>query len=615
MCGITGFFSPEKDINTSKYYNSHLLIKHRGPDDEGFVSLFDWEIKVYKGDDTIAHFQNHEHINSVKYSRLILGHRRLSIIDLTHQGHQPFYDEEKNFFLVYNGELFNYVELKDELEKYGYKFLTNSDTEVVLKSYIHWGNDAFNKFNGMWAIAIFDKKKNCLVLSRDRFGIKPLYYSLIDGVLCFSSEMKFLQSFIDKKLTLNNKSIREYIDECLLNHSPQTFWSEIKELEPAYILTFQNSKVSVNKYWDYSPAMADYSEREALDKFEAFFEDSLKLRMRSDVEVGTLLSGGLDSSLIVCTLYKLGLIKEHNFKSFSAVFEDERFSEKKYIDETINKTGLMPYFVYPKAEELEDYLDKLLYHIEEPFRSLSVYSQFLIYRKIRGETNVKVVLNGQGADELFGGYTYHYNYLFGSLLKKIKIRKLLQEIKLFKNNRGIKSSTIIVDTLKNMIKSLCCSNYFNSATFNELKGSALREYLKYDDRNSMAFGIEARVPFLDYRLVEFAFSLDEKYKINNFVNKRIEREYAKGIIPEEIINRKDKMGFISPQEEWQRKEIKDNLFEIYPIISSLSSIRIPKNKLRVLKKYQDYLRGKNNDWGYAWRVYCLYRWMKVNKVI
>lgn len=613
MCGITGFFSPEKEIETSKYYGSHLLVKHRGPDDEGFIVLDKGILEQHKGDDTITYFENLRNINSVKSSKLILGHRRLSIIDLSHQGHQPFTDKSKRYYIVYNGEIFNYLELKDELKKYGYTFCTNSDTEVVLTAYIQWGDKAFNKFNGMWAIAIYDAKEGSIILSRDRFGVKPLFYSMVDGVLYFASEMKFLISFVPHKFSVNHGSVNAYIKRSLVSYSRETFWNEIHELEPAHFLTFRNKKVNISCYWDYEPRVEYYSEDDAIEKFSLIFNDSLKLRMRSDVEVGTLLSGGLDSTTIVCALHNLGLIKNGSFKSFSAVFEDERFSERRFIDETIKSVNIKPYSIYPKAEDLSKYINKLLYYAEEPFRSLSMYSQFMIYEKIKADTDVKVVLNGQGADELFGGYTNHYYSLFAHLLRRLKVKKMLREMNLFHLNKGVLYRNITKQTLKQFLQSLFQYNYFNNVTFLELKRSALREYLKYDDRTSMAYGIEARTPFLDYRLVEFAFSLDVGFKIDNFVNKRIERQYAKNFVPEAIINRTDKMGFVSPQEVWQKNELREQLVECFNEIRQgyLSDIL---NVRDLSRRYNLYKEGRFNDWAYIWRIYCFYKWAKLNMI-
>lgn len=610
MCGITGFFSPSNPINTARYYAAHSLVRHRGPDDEGFVATVNGVLTSFRGDDTISFFHALSHIETVNNSTLVLGHRRLSIIDLTYQGHQPFFDPERNFCIVYNGEIFNYIELRDELKAQGVVFQTHADTEVVLHAFISWGTAAFNKFNGMWAAAIYDVRRAKLVLTRDRFGIKPLFYSIHKGTLSFGSEMKFLHAFAGRTFAVNESSVRNYLDRNLLNHSDATFWSGISELEPGHFLEFSGSGTHIQQYWTYRPAATVLSVDDAVDKFTHLFEDSLKLRMRSDVEVGTLLSGGLDSTTIVCALNKLGYVGDHNFKTFSAVFADERFTEKPYIDKTTADVSVQPYFVCPRPEDVDADLMRLLYHIEEPFRSLSVYSQFLIYHMIKRETGVKVVLNGQGADELFGGYRPHYFYFFAELAKKARIAQLTREMLLYRKYRGDKTLSLLKGTIRQWLAALGTPNFFNVMTFRELSFSALREYLKYDDRNSMAFGIEARVPFLDYRLVQFAYSLDARFKINGFVNKRIVREYARAMVPAPILERKDKMGFVSPQEFWQKNELAKLFADEFAGIKAHGLFDF-LDVGKLVSTYNAYRDGSNNDWGYIWRIFCLSRWKKV----
>lgn len=610
MCGITGFFSPKTPIRTTRYYAAHSLISHRGPDDEGFVASSDNMIMAFKGDDTIAEFQELAHINTVANSNIILGHRRLSIIDLSSHGHQPFSNESERYFIVYNGEIFNYLELRVELINAGYRFRTSSDTEVVLNAYMHWGVEAFNKFNGMWALAIYDNKEKELILCRDRFGIKPLFYLIENNALIFASENKFIRSFIDHSFKLNKNIFTAYLEKCLINHSLETFWDNINELEPAHYFVYSCIKKTINRYWNYNPAIVSYSHNDAIDKFTTLFEDSLKLRMRSDVEVGTLLSGGLDSTTIVCALNRLGFINNNNFRSFSAVFSEEKFSEKKFIDETVEQNSLDAHFIYPKPELLDEYIDKLLLHVEEPFRSLSVYSQYLIYEHIQEKTSVKVVLNGQGADELFGGYTVHYHYLFVELIRRGKLGQLINELTKYCKNRKVTPASAFKQILGLARHRFPEKDYFNRMTFKELSFSAMREYLKYDDRTSMAFGVEARVPFLDYRLVEYAYSLDTTYKISNFENKKILRDYSRKIIPPIVAERTDKMGFVSPQEKWQQSVLKDNINvaitqfpdDIYPMIKDIRT------------EYLKYGHTTAN-WDKYWRVYCAYKWLQLNKVV
>jgi asparagine synthase (glutamine-hydrolysing) len=348
----------QKEIDAKKFYDAHLLLKHRGPDDEGFVIESGGVFQACKGDDTMEYFQNLPHIRNFEMGCLALAHRRLAIIDLTHRAHQPLSDEKREYWIVYNGEVYNFAELKKELEGEGFIFSSNSDTEVVLKVYMHWGIDGFKKFIGMWAFAIYDKKQNRIVLSRDRFGMKPLFYSFQNGVLYFASEIKFIKAFARAECTLNNIAVTAYLKDFSVNYSEETFWNEIKILEPGKTLVFQNSSLHIQSYWDYEPKTnARCAEGEALERFAYLFEDSLKLCMVADVKVGGLLSGGLDSSTIVGALHKLGLVRPGDFHSFSAVFakeHEQEFSEKKYIEEMARMHNFTAHFVYPQAEKAEE---------------------------------------------------------------------------------------------------------------------------------------------------------------------------------------------------------------------------------------------------------------------
>lgn len=606
MCGITGCFSSESVIDVKGYYNAHLKIRHRGPDDEGFSYILNKQLLLAKGDDTIDEFNNLTHIDNIGSSNLVMGHRRLSIIDLSPSGHQPMFDQDSNFSLVFNGEIFNYIELRKELISLGHVFQTKTDTEVVLKSFIEWGKDSFNKFNGMWAIAIYSKIDNSLILSRDRFGIKPLYYFIENDIIYFASEMKFIRSYVQREFNINLSSVNDYIYKMKVNHKSTTFWEEIYELLPGHNLYFKNGRYSVSKYWKYEPKLIQYKDK-AVNIFSDIFEDSLKLRMRSDVGVGSLLSGGLDSTTIVSSLHKNGLANSSDYKVFSAIFEEKQYSEKEYIEDTCKQLGIKADYVHPTPKCALDNLNNILFYMEEPFRSLSIISQFLLYKEIRDNSNIEVILNGQGADEIFAGYNSNYFAFFASLISKFRLITFIRELKLFCVNRKVKKRVVFRSIIKPLLYSLLNKNYFNNYLFNQVKISALREYLKHDDRMSMAFSLETRVPFLDYRLVEFALSLDSKYKIDKFINKKIVRDYAKEIIPDSVLNRKDKMGFISPQESWQKNELKSEIGRAFDYIESNGLLNLDKDF--ILSKYKSYIDGKNNDWPFIWRVFCLYRWL------
>jgi len=624
MCGITGFFSFKNKVDTNKYYKAHLKISHRGPDDEGFIYKNSQnKIESLIGDDTVEELQStKEYLYTKEASSLICGHRRLSIIDLTSHGHQPIYFED--LYLVYNGEIYNYIELRDELKELGYIFETDSDTEVFLKAYHCWGIEAFNKFNGMWASAIYNKKEDTLLLTRDRFGIKPLYYSFSDNNFIFGSEIKFVASFMEE-LFANEQMVYEYLRFNYLDHSKQTLFKDIFQLEPNSYMIFSKKGIETKHYWK-------LGEKKDIDKkqIESYLNHSIELRMRSDVEVGSLLSGGIDSSTI------LGIINNKKysdkFQTFSAVFNEKAFSEKQYIDkfEAKNLT-LQKHFIYPNVNELIENIDEIIYTQEEPFRSLAVFSQHEIYKYIHQRTNVTVLLNGQGADEIFTGYTgYYYTYLL-ELLRRFDLKSFKREFKAFQKNRNLSTLLLIKQLIIHLIttfvqspdkykifnkkfkqiqkrskyKDLLKENLWQSLTF-----SALREYLRYEDRNSMKFSLESRLPFLDFTLVESAFSLDDSYKIRDGLSKVVLREIAEGKIPQETLDRKDKMGFVSPQEEWQKTILKEEFDKTFKEIAKEGIFKFI-NHQQIDDIYNRYRANNFNDWAFIWRIYCLYRWKKV----
>ncbi len=616
MCGITGFFSTQKPLNCSNYYPSHSLLRHRGPDDEGFSYLDDeGKVQFAKGDNTIDFFQSLPHIQKVERTQLILGQHRLAIIDLSEGGHQPIYFEYLT--MVFNGEIFNYKDLRTELETLGYSFRTQSDTEVLIKGFHRWGETVFNKLNGFWALAIFDNRSKTLTLSRDRFGIKPLFYHFENGKLYFSSEMKYIIAMARIGWKLNQNAVNDYLHHNKTSFSTTTFWEDIYELEPAHSMTIKagaGQAPQKKRYWNFQPTLIDRSPKRAFDEFTHLFEDSVRLRMQADVEVGSLLSGGLDSTTLVCTLQKLGFINHDNFKSFSGIHEEKQYTETSYIEDTVAKTGLKAAFIKTYPKRLAEDLPTLNLHIEEPFRSLAVYTQFLIYKHIRATSDVTVVINGQGADELFGGYNEQYRVLLAEYLSKFKLGKFTKELNFLRKYRPDTYKRIFrLNFIKMTGRAFATPNFFNQDGYNQVMVSPLREYFKYDDRNAMTYGIEARAPFMDYRLVEFGLSLDTKFKIDGSINKKIVRDYAAPLIPDSVRNRKDKMGFTTPQEAWQRDDniLKPSFDHTMEQIQNQQIFQIPDLK----KAYEAYQIKNKGDFYYFWRIYNLYHWCKTWKVI
>lgn len=609
MCGILGFFSKKKAITGRQYYMAHKQMENRGPDDEGFL-VFEDTIKHYRGGRTINKFGTYPHIQVNNSIFSIISHVRLSIIDLSYAGHQPFVSADERYAMVYNGEVYNYLQIRKELEKLGEKFNTDTDTEVVLKAYIKWGKNAFNKFNGMWAIAIWDRKNSELILCRDRFGIKPLFYYNDFDRFIFASDINSILEFLDS-YNADLNTVSGYLSECNICSDDRTFFEGIKEVLPGNYVVYKDNRAVKCKYWNYNPGYVKMNETEALEQFSQIFIDAVKIRMRSDVEVGSLLSGGLDSNTIVGTIGRLGLLN-NNYKTFSAIYKEKKYSEDNYIDKTVEKWKIQSNYIQITPEQILVTLPKAIKAAASPTRAIPMIIQYEIYHYIKNNSDIKVVLNGQGADELFGGYTDNYYTLFYSMLRSMKLCKLLKNARLFNvsRNRGIKE--IINQTLK-QCKSLQCKSpaneVFNRITFQQVTNTPLREYLMYDDRASMAWGIEARAPFMDYRLVEFAFVLDEQYKINSVNNKYIIRKYANGIVDKDILDRKDKMGFTSPQERWQKEVWKSKFDDTFERINTNGVFDFDKHAF-----YEDYINysgGGKIDWAYIWRIVCLREWMDV----
>lgn len=621
MCGITGFFSYKNKFDTKKYYEAHKKIAHRGPDDEGFLyKNEDNALEYLRGDDTIKELKNREHITTKGSSSLILGHRRLSIIDLSSHGHQPFIFE--NLSMVYNGEIFNYIELRDELKELGYIFETDGDTEVFLKAYHCWKFEAFNKFNGMWAAAIYDNNKDELILTRDRFGIKPLYYSIVDDNLIFGSEIKFVSSFFNEKI-INKKLVYAYLRYCYLEHTNETFIENINSLEEGTYLVYKKNEILKKRYY--------FIKKRENVNLKKSIDESIKLRMRSDVEVGALLSGGIDSSTLVCKIKDSGV---DSFKTFTADFKEKKFSERKYVEDILEQTQYEGHFIEINYEDILKNMEKIVYIHETPVRSMSVFLQYKIFEFIKNNTDVKVTLSGQGADEIFSGYTNDYYYYLISLILDIKISEFLKEFSLIQKKLNISKRELLKrcvityfrnklskkdkhgifrETFSQKYKISKFSNFFKNHLYRGISFSALKEYLRDEDKNSMYFSIESRLPYLDFNVVEEAFSLADDQYIKNAETKFTLREIAKEYIPKSIIERKDKMGFISPQEIWQKYELKEDFDKVFLDIKENGLFDFIDNN-RVFELYELYKQNKLDDWTLIWRFYCLYYYKKVWKV-
>lgn len=550
MCGISGIINfNSKAVQEADLQKMMLCQKHRGPDDQ---STF---------------------IND----NMGLGFVRLSILDLSMAGRQPMTDKSERYNIVFNGEIFNYVELKEELTEKGISFNSNTDTEVLLNMYILYGKECLHKLNGMFAFAIYDNVSKVFFAARDRYGVKPFYYYKSDEEFIFASEIPSILSVYKIKNELNERAVLDYLAFNRTDQNNTTFFKNIYKLQHGHCITIENNNVKIEKWYDLKTRIAANETKN--DDYLSLLTDAIKIRMRSDVPVGVCLSGGLDSSSIASILVKkLGYNKIH---TFSAIYEKhQRADESKFID-MLSPFLQNMHYVTPNNESLLKDLEHFVEIHAEPIPSTGPYAQYCVMRLAKND--VTVTLDGQGADEALAGYHYFYGFFFKDLLRKFKLVKLAKEMyyytKTHKSLYGIKTFVFFLLPKKLKTKSRISEKTYINKKFvervNKKETSSITEHLyasnslvealinhfeyklehllKWNDRNSMAFSIESRTPFLDFRLVEFTLANSANNVINKGYTKSILRESLKNILPEKIRMRKDKIGFATPQDEWFRK--------------------------------------------------------------
>lgn len=574
MCGIAGIINRNGRVADKALLEAMVSVqRHRGPDDCGtFIS-----------------------------GSAGLGHARLSIIDLSMSGHQPMANEDSTVLVIHNGEIYNYLELRTELKSLGHIFRSGTDTEVIVHAYEEWGEDCIKHFNGMWAFAALDLRKRELFCSRDRLGVKPFYYFADKETFIFASEIKAVLKHPGTTRAANDRAIFRYLSSGYgyMDTSEETFFEGVKQLKSAHFMKvpLNGEAILQKRYWDIDPGKARPAgtEKEVARRFNDIFTDAVRLRLRSDVPVGVSLSGGLDSSSIASVAS--GLMGDQMLETFSSCFDDPDYDERQYIQPVLDGTRSKANFIFTKSDDVFADLEEIMWHQEEPYSTLSIFPQWHVMRKAK-EAGVKVLLNGQGGDELLGGYHKYYFYLFADLLRSLKFPSAAREIALYREKNGgagvfgpvygILMSYILPDFLKRIRRRLGREvpsylnrdfagrfgadtvpverkfrSILNNDLYNALKISPLPSLLHIDDRSSMAHSIESRAPFLDYRLVEFAFSLGPEYKIHNGMTKYILRSSMKGRLPEKVLSRRDKMGFVTPLDKWFATALKDKVRDIF----------------------------------------------------
>lgn len=633
MCGIAGLVtSGQVSISSDRLGQLSHSIAHRGPDGLGFLS---WS--------PAAGVRASEQPQSLDRAAVVLLHRRLAILDLTAAAAQPMTDADIRYCITFNGEIYNYLELKSELIGCGHCFQSSSDTEVLLTAFAQWGLAALPRLTGMFAFAIWDAYAHKLFLVRDPFGIKPLYYSVYDGHFVFASEISALLKFRGQRPKINPQSAYYYLHNGHTDHTSETLYKDIHQVPPGHYLTVsfeQPHQYQIERYWSLDlQTSLDISFSEATQYLREQFLQNIQLHMRSDVPVGAALSGGIDSSAIVAAIHHQGLAPQ--LHAFSYIPNDPSLSEESWVNLVGQHTDTTIHKVTASPTELVDDLDTMIARQGEPFASTSIYAQYRVFQKAR-EIGIKVMLDGQGADELLGGYRPYLAARLASLLARGEFGQalgFLQRASQLSNSGkkylmtralGLLLPSWLEEPAKLLVGRQASLPWLNKQWLDRwdiqplpsrlnrsssvlweqlhraLSVTSLPMLLRYEDRNSMAHSIESRVPFLTPDLAQFVFSLPEEFIINSDgTSKHIFREAMRGIVPDTILDRRDKVGFATPEQAWIQQL--RPWFET--VLTSETAYQMPMFNLpRIHQEFDAIMAGKQAFDFRIWRWANLIRW-------
>lgn len=570
MCGIAGIVSPS-GFDLQLLISMTHTVKHRGPDGFGVV-YFD-----FHSEGPGECFHDRDGIPASENPTLGFGARRLAILDLSEMGNQPMQIENGRLWITYNGEIYNYVEVRAELESLGHRFRGGTDTEVILRAYRQWGPSCVEHFKGMWGLAIYDRNERKLFCSRDRFGIKPFYYFATPSLLLFASEIKQILEHPAVNREVDETVVFRYLAQGIQDYSEATFFSGIRQLPAGHSLHVDLSGATlamrVERYWELPIVEEPGAGDEAyVERFADLFHTAVREHLRSDVPVGSCLSGGLDSSSIVAAAASAD--RSTQIHAFSSCFDDPALDERPFIREMLSSAGLAAHWVFPKADGFWNDLSCLIWHQDEPVGGTSVYAQWCVMRAAR-QAGIPVLLDGQGGDELLCGYRKFYVFYLWHLLKHTHPRAISEGAS-WALGGGIRSWSAShakrylssSQKARRSIMSRVCSSAFLQRTQSfataqigpgrslqhrqkdDLIRYSLPSLLHYEDRNSMAHSVESRVPMLDHDLATFAVNCPPALKLRKGRTKWILREAMKGKLPERVRLRKTKLGFEAPQRAW-----------------------------------------------------------------
>jgi asparagine synthase (glutamine-hydrolysing) len=584
---------------------------------------------------------------------LAFGFRRLSILDLSITGHQPMSSRNGRHWIIFNGEIYNYVELREELKNFGYKFTSTSDTEVLLAGYSQWGSSLLNKLIGMFAFAILDLDKRALFLARDFFGIKPLYYTFKKNRFAFASEAKALLEMEHVERTVDPGAAYLYLRHGLTDHDETSLWRDIRKVPPAHFLEVpldSPDSIRPQRYWCLEPDRhLNISFSDAAVQLREMFLQNIRLHLRSDVPVGAALSGGIDSSAIVAAMRQVQRA-ELDLHTFTYLADDPVLNEEKWADLAGESTGATVHKTAFSADNLVNDIDSLIHALDEPFGSTSIYAQYCVFR-LAHQKHIKVMLDGQGADEMLGGYASYLSASLVSFLSQGSFAKsfsFLRQVWGRSDAGGAKvllraGSLVIPESFRSIGHNLIGADFvpawmnetwlakngvkprsvmsmaeldrkyaLRSLLFQTFSTTSLPMLLRYEDHNSMAHSIESRVPFLTPEIVTFIFSLPEEYIIDrNGLTKSIFRQAMRGIVPDPILDRRDKVGFQTPE-----KHLLTTLKPwVEKVLNSPTAHELPlMNMAQVRKEFSQILAGKQSFDFRLWRWINFVRWAEIFNV-
>lgn len=616
MCGIAGIVKSTGAVSEKKIKAMTDIMSHRGPDDAG--------IHISRGGEAG------------------LGHRRLSILDLSSAGHQPMSSADKRFWLVFNGEIYNYLELKKEL---GGKFQSSSDTEVLLASYQKWGKECVKRFNGIFAFAIWDERERELFCARDHLGVKPFYYAAQNGVFYFASEIKALLA-AGVRTKPNDGIIYEYLSRGYYQHSPETFFAGVRELPAGHSLVFKKGAANLGSYWnaaeritERSNDLKDKNDKEINEEFLHIFDDAVRLQLRSDVPMGIQLSGGLDSSILTALVNKANS-GQKNFNLFSFVYGDRDEIDKPYMLALAKKLGWKLNFLRIAPRDMSDLMEEVVWHQEVPFPGLPTFGQHMISKACKN-MGIKVIFGGQGGDEIGAGYEYYMGAGLLDIIKESGARSAMEALQALNTVRPFESrealSAFFINALGSYLRPGASADgtvftdvgalrpdfaasqfpmsefpnrfdsHLNNMQYRDIFYTKLPRILHAADRSAMAEGVEHRVPFLDHRLVEFCLALPVSQKIRNGHQRFFMRNAMSGVMPRRVVWA-PKRAVPSPQRKWFGGELRPWIRSTFSSASFAGNPYLDQKK--VLEGYDRYCLSDMKNSFHIWQWLHLEHWLK-----